>query len=615
MISPEKLKALPPLPGVYLMKGRRGEVLYIGKAKNIRSRVRSYFHGTSDTRHTVRFLVSKVADLDFIVTANEKEAFILEDTLLKRYKPRYNIRLKDDKTYVSIKLTLSDTFPRILVTRRVKSDGSRYFGPYASARKVRETIKFIRRLFPLCTCSEAEFNNRVRPCLDYQLGICAAPCVGYLSEERYEELVEATILFLEGKNRRLITLLKGRMREASKSLEFEAAATIRDQIAALEETLREQKVVSHKGIDRDLFALAEESGALLVKVISVRDGRVVGGRDFPFRGREIPLDEFLSSFLSQYYRRDAFIPDEVVVPHAPEGREVIEEWLSDRKGRRVRVVVPRRGERVRLLAMATANAEESLRERGGGEAETNLLLLEALQKRLRLGKLPKVIEAFDISNTGGVLAVGAMVTFRAGEPDKKSYRLFKIRMSDGPDDYGMMYEVMSRRYKKAGRGAGGDRGMPDLIIVDGGKGQLNVALRVLEELGIEGVEVAALAKERDNAGAGGAGKGERIFLPRVKDPVLLREGSKPDLLLRRIRDEVHRFAISYHKRLRKRGIASVLDEINGIGPKRRRALLARFGSVERIRGVSLKELLTVEGINEKIALAIKERLERASSPS
>ena len=247
MIGEEKLKALPSLPGVYLMKGGGGEILYIGKAKNIRSRVRSYFHGTSDARYTVRFLVAKVDNLDFIVTANEKEAFILEDTLLKRYKPRYNIRLKDDKTYVSIKLTLSDTFPRIIVTRRVKSDGSRYFGPYASAHKVRETIKFSRRLFPLCTCGKTEFNNRVRPCLDYQLGICAAPCVDYISEERYGELVDAVTLFLEGKNRKLISLLKVRMREASKGMEFERAAAIRDQIAALEETLREQKVVSHKG--------------------------------------------------------------------------------------------------------------------------------------------------------------------------------------------------------------------------------------------------------------------------------------------------------------------------------------------------------------------------------
>ncbi|MCP3677083.1 MAG: excinuclease ABC subunit UvrC [Deltaproteobacteria bacterium] len=623
MIDEEKLKALPSLPGVYLMKGDGGEVLYIGKAKNIRVRVRSYFHGRSDDRYTVRFLVAKVAGLDYIVTANEKEAFILEDTLLKRYKPRYNIRLKDDKTYVSIMLTLSDTFPRILVTRRVKSDGSRYFGPYASAHKVRETIKFIRRLFPLCTCGKTEFNNRVRPCLDYQLGICAAPCVGYMSEERYGELVDAVTLFLEGRNRRLMTILKGRMREASKEMAFESAAAIRDQITALEETLSEQKVVSHKRADRDFIAVAEGGRRVLVKVMLVRDGRVVGGRDFPFKGLEIPLEELLSSFLSQYYRRDSFVPNEVIVPHTPEGREVIEEWLSDRKGRRVRVLIPRRGERVRLLAMATANAEESLRKVSGGEAETSALLLEVLQKRLRLGSLPRVIEAFDISNTSGKLAVGAMVTFVEGEPDKERYRRFRIRMSDGPDDYGMMYEVMSRRYRREGGGAGSDCGMPDLILVDGGKGQLNVALKVLDELGIDGVEVAALAKERSNTSAGGEGagkgagkgKGERIFLPKVKDPVLLQEGSKPDLLLRRIRDEVHRFAISYHKRLRKRGIASVLDEIHGIGPMRRRALLTRFGDIKRMRSVSLKELLTVEGINEKIAMAIKEGLERTSSPS
>ncbi|MFQ5328878.1 MAG: excinuclease ABC subunit UvrC [Thermodesulfobacteriota bacterium] len=620
MISEEKLKALPTLPGVYLMKGNGGEVLYIGKAKSLRARVRSYFHGTSDTRYTVRFLVARVADIDYMVTANEKEAFILEDTLLKRHKPRYNIRLKDDKSYVSIKLTMSDTFPRILVTRRVKSDGSRYFGPYVSTQKVRETIKFIRFLFPLCTCGKTEFSNRVRPCLDYQMKICSAPCVDYISEEQYGDMVGSVTLFLEGRNRRLITLLKGRMKDASREMAFERAAAIRDQVAALEETLREQKVVSHKGAaDRDFVAVAEEGGRVLVKVMSVREGRVVGGRDFPFKERIVPLDEFLSSFLSRYYRRDSFVPDEVVVPHTLEGRVGVEEWLSDRKGRRVRIVVPRRGERVQLLAMAMANAEESLRNMSGEEEETNTLLVEALQKRLRLKSLPRVIEAFDISTIGGTLSVGAMVTFVDGAPDKSRYRRFRIRMSDGPDDYGMMDEVMSRRYRRTG----GDWGLPDLILVDGGKGQLNVALRVLEELGVEGVHVAALAKERVNGNAGvkGAGqandkgKGERIFLPNVKDPILLREGAKPDLLLRRIRDEVHRFAITYHKQLRKRGIASVLDEINGIGPKRRMALLTRFGDVERMRSLSIKELLTVEGINEKIAMAIKEGLKREKSPS
>ena len=605
MISEEKLKSLPALPGVYLMKGKKGEVLYIGKAKSIRSRVRTYFHGSSDTRYTVRFLVAKVASLDYIVTANEKEAFILEDTLLKRYKPRYNIRLKDDKSYVNVKLTLGDAFPRILVTRKVKKDGGRYFGPYASAHKVRETVKFIRRLFPLCVCSASEFNNRVRPCIDYQLGICAAPCVGYISEESYGELLDGAALFLEGRNRRLMTLLKGKMKEAAGRMEFEAAAAIRDRIAALEETLREQKVVSHTGADRDFFAWAEEEGALFMKVLSVREGRVVGGRDFSFKKREIPLDEFLAAFLSQYYRREFFVPDEVVVPRLLEERQVIEGWLSESKGKKVRIVVPRRGERVRLLAMAADNAAEALRERSAGGEERAELLPEALRKRLRLKTLPRVIEAFDISNTSGKLAVGAMVTFSDGAPDKKRYRLFRVRRSDGPDDYGMMYEVMSRRYKRSG---GDGWALPDLIIVDGGKGQLNVALKVLQELGIEGVEVGALAKERKNSADEKKGRGERFFLPLVKDPVVLREGSKPDLLLRRIRDEVHRFAISYHKRLRKQGIASVLDDIDGIGPARRKALLTRFGDIGNIKAASKKELLTVEGINEKIAVALREGL-------
>jgi excinuclease ABC subunit C len=607
MVSEERLNRLPRLPGVYIMKGKGGEVLYIGKAKNLRARVRSYFQETSDTRYTIRFLVSRISDLEYMITTNEKEALILEDTLLKKLKPRYNIRLKDDKTYVSIRLTLDEKFPRILVTRKIKKDSSRYFGPYTSAQKVRDTIKFIRRIFQLCNCSKVEFNNRVRPCLDYQMGICAAPCVGYISEKDYGEFVNGVIMFLEGRNQRLLRLLRKKMMEASKAMEFEKAARVRDQIIAIEETLKEQKVVSYRGLDQDVFAYFKEDGSIAVKGLFVRDGRVVGDSDFFFEGTEIPLAEFFSSFISQFYMREAFIPDEVLIPLAIEDMDIIQEWLSDRKGKKVKVLSPVRGERKRLVEMVFVNAREVIKRKLEKGKDGEMLILEGLKKRLKLGRVPRIIEAFDISNIGGEMAVGAMVTFRDARPDKDRYLLFKVRLKGGPDDYGMMKEVISRRYGGASKVA---KDLPDMILVDGGKGQLNIVCNVFKELEIKGPDIVSLAKDRDiqQGGYGGRarGRGERVYLPRIKDPIVLREGTKTDLLLRQIRDEVHRFAISYHKKLRGKGIASILDEIPGIGPNKRKALLTRFRSLEGVRGASVKELLTIKGISERIAMMIKE---------
>src|SRR3990172_2984182 len=372
MITEERLKNLPQSPGVYLMKGSKGEVLYIGKAKNIRSRVRSYFRDTSDTRYTIKFLASKVSDIEYLITTNEKEALILEDTLLKKHKPKYNIRLKDDKTYVSIKLTLQEQFPRIFITRQIKKDGSRYFGPYASAQKARETVRFIRQLFPLCTCSPLEFKNRVRPCLDYQLGICSAPCVNFISEAAYKELVDKTILFLEGRSKELLAELKANMLTASDSHEFERAAKLRDQIAAIEATLEEQKVVSGERIDRDIFAHIVSNGDFLIQGLFVRDGRISSARDFFFKSHELPAEEALSSFLAQYYSsdrslltacRDRFIPDEIIISAAIEDKDTIEDWLSEKKGKKVGLFIPAKGDRFKLLKMADANAKESIKRR------------------------------------------------------------------------------------------------------------------------------------------------------------------------------------------------------------------------------------------------------------
>src|SRR3989344_2679005 len=634
----ESIKGLPQYPGVYLLKGSKGEVLYIGKAKNIRSRVRSYFRDTTDTRYTVKFLASKVSDIEYLITTNEKEALILEDTLLKKYKPRYNIRLKDDKTYVSIKLTLSEKYPRILITRQIKKEGGRsplkpapacfkrgvcgdkYFGPYASAQKARETVKFTRRLFPMCTCSPSEFRNRVRPCLDYQLGICSAPCVNFISEAAYRELVDKTILFLEGRNRELLSALKANMLTASDSHEFEKAAKLRDQIAAIEATLEEQKVVSVEKIDRDIFAHIVSDGDLLIQGLFVKDGRLSGARAFFFKSDELPAEEALSSFLAQYYSgdrslltacRDRFIPDEIILSLAVEDKETIEDWPSEKKGKKVGLFFPAKRDRFKLLKMADANAKESIKRRKEA-LQGKDALLDELKKRLHLKKTPKVIEAFDISNISGKLAVGAMVTFEDAKPNKNRYRLYKIKTIKEPDDYGMLKEVLFRRYKKADK----ELGLPDLILMDGGKGQLNIALTVMGELGINDIDIAAIAKEGEEKKVVGGrwpakqsskSLGEKIYLPNVKDPIILKEGSAPDLFMRKIRDEVHRFAIRYHKKLRGK-IKSVLEEVSGIGKKRRDMLLKHFGSLEMIKQASVEDIARVSGITISLAEDIKKTL-------
>src|SRR3989337_912496 len=586
----ESIKGLPQYPGVYLLKGSKGEVLYIGKAKNIRSRVRSYFRDTTDTRYTVKFLASKVSDIEYLITTNEKEALILEDTLLKKYKPRYNIRLKDDKTYVSIKITLSEKYPRILITRQIKKEGGRsplkpapacfklgvcgdkYFGPYASAQKARETVRFIRRLFPLCTCSPSQFRNRIRSCLDYQLGICSAPCVNFISEAAYKELVDKTILFLEGRNKELLSALKANMLTASDSHEFERAAKLRDQIAAIEATLEEPKVVSGEKIDRDIFAHIVSNGDFLIQGLFVRDGRISSARDFFFKSHELPADEALSSFLAQYYSSDRFIPDEIILPLAVEDKESIEDWLSEKRGKRVTLFIPAKGDRFKLLKMADANAKESIKRRNEA-LQGKDALLDELKKRLHLKKTPKVIEAFDISNISGKLAVGAMVTFEDAKPNKGRYRLYKIKTIKEPDDYGMLEAVLFRRYREGYK----ELGLPYLILMDGGKGQLNIALKVLGELGINDIDIAAIAKEKGQ-GARGRGQkeqGEKGYCPNVKAPIILKEGSGADLFIRKIRDEVHRFAIRYHNKLRGK-IKSALEEISGVGKKRRDMLLKHF---------------------------------------
>lgn len=609
----EKLAALPARAGVYLLKDPRGKVIYVGKAKNLRARVRTYFRG-GDERSQVRFLMQKVADLETLVATNEKEALILENNLIKQYKPRYNIRLKDDKSYVSVKVTVNDPWPRILVTRKIVKDGSKYFGPYHSAYSVRETLDTIRKIIPLRTCSNGVFRNRSRPCLEYQIKRCLGPCCLPVDPETYQHHLRQATMLLEGKSRELVRQLKAEMTAAAENLRFEDAGRLRDQIRAIEKTQEKQQVVAHWGVDQDVFGLYREGGFVEAQVLFVRQGKLTGNQAYSFEDFELGDEDLLEDLLTQFYQGDRYVPDEILVPIELEDREARMEYLGDKKGARVEIFRPQRGDKASLVRMAQENAAHSFRERRdtGKQRER---MSEELQRKLHLRNAPKRIECFDISNIHGSLAVGSMVTFDEGEPDKNRYRRFRIRTVPGADDFAMMYEVLKRRFTRAKE----EGSYPDLLVVDGGKGQLNVAVEVLRELDIPEVDVVGLAKartERDPRSPEVKQSDERVFLPGRMNPVVLRSNSSALFLMQRVRDEAHRFAITYHRELRRRErLRSVLDGIPGVGPARRRRLLRYFGSVQRIREASIDDLVGVPGISRALAREIQERLAPALSPS
>jgi excinuclease ABC subunit C len=610
----EKLESLPPRPGVYLMRDREAKVIYVGKAKDLRARVRAYFR-SGDGRSQIQFLLRRVEDIETLVTANEKEALILENNLIKQYKPRYNIRLKDDKSYLSIKVTVQHPWPRIFATRKIVKDGNRYFGPFSSAIAARETLDIIEKHFLLRNCTDYNFKNRTRPCLQHQIKRCPGPCVLPVDPKEYQEQVRQAILFIEGKSQELVAELKHVMKEKAGALEFEAAAKIRDQIQAVERTVEKQRMVSHWGIDQDIFGLYREGGFIEVQVLFVRQGKLTGNQSYSLEDLEFSDEEVLESLLTQFYQGDRFIPDEILLPVELEDREVRQEYLSERKGRKVAIFSPQRGDKRQLVEMAAQNARQSFFERHDQEKERERMLLE-LQQQLRLRHYPQRIECFDISNIHGSHAVGSMVTFFNGEADKNRYRHYRIRTVDsasGGDDFAMMYEVLKRRFS---RGLGeGD--LPDLVVVDGGKGQLGMALAAMRDLGVKDVDVAALAKMRVQRSARSPEiqrSEERVFLPGQSNPVILKRNSNALFLLQRVRDEAHRFAITYHKQLRTRQtLYSALDRVPGIGGARKRALLRAFGSIKRIEEASLEELLKVPSMNEKIAREILQSLKSFST--
>ena len=608
----EKLEALPAQPGVYLMRDKGGKVIYIGKAKSVRARVRGYFRG-GEERSQIQFLMSRVSDIETLLTSNEKEALILENNLIKQYKPRYNIRLKDDKSYLSIKINVQHPWPRITATRKIVKDGSRYFGPYSSAFAARETLDVIEKHFLLRNCTEYNFKNRARPCLQYQIKRCLGPCVLAVDAGEYRENLREAILFIEGKRQELVDELRRRMQEKSEALEFEAAAKIRDQIQAVEKTVEKQRMVSHWGADQDIFGLYREGGFIEVQVLFVRQGKLTGNQAYSLEDLEFSDEEILESLLTQFYQGERFVPDEILLPVEVEDREAREEYLCERRGKKVSILSPQRGDKRQLVEMAVQNARQSYAERHDQEKERERRLLE-LQERLRLKHYPQRIECYDISNIQGAHAVGSMVTFVNGEPDKRFYRHFRIRTVSedvGGDDFAMMYEVLKRRFSRGLK----EGDLPDLVVVDGGKGQLGMAIAALHELGVKDVDIAALAKmrvERAPRSAEIQRVEERVFLPGQSNPIVLKRNSNALFLLQRVRDEAHRFAVTYHKKIRaQHTLYSALDRIPGIGGARKRALLRAFGSVKRIEEASLDDLLKVPRINEKLAQDIQQALRSA----
>jgi len=597
MTLEEKLQNLPGEPGVYIMKDAKGHIIYIGKAVSLRNRVRSYFQKGSKGEKT-EIMVRQIADLETIVTHTELEALALESNLIKKHRPKYNIILRDDKNYPYLRFDIKAEYPRLEVVRRLKKDGALYYGPYVPAGGMWESLALIRRTFPIAPC-KIEFKSEKpgRPCIQFQIGRCIAPCSGEADKSQYQDMVSQVRLFLEGKNRDLLDLLKQRMEGASEKMDYERAAELRDRIAKIEGALEKQKIISSNFENQDVIGFAFEGGRADIQALFVRNGMLLGRKDFYLDDvRGMKQEEILNDFLRQFYSKEMIIPEEILLPLEVQDREVFETWLTEKRSARVEMFVPQRGRKRELVQMASDNAAQSLREHLLSRRSKERILMR-LQEELGLKNLPRRIEAFDISTIQGTESVASMVRFEDNLPDKRNYKKFKIRTVSGQDDFASMAEVIRRRY-----GSAKEEGtLPDLILIDGGKGQLNTTLDVLKDLGIEEPDVIGLAKAR--SGEEGADREfERVFLPGVEEPVILDPTSATTHLVARARDEAHRFAITYHRKLReKRAIYSELDDISGIGEVRKKALLRHFGSVEKIKAATVEELAGVRGMSKKAA--------------
>lgn len=610
-----KLDTLPSKPGCYIYRNEEGQVIYVGKAINLKNRVRSYFQERSDKDFKTRKLVGNIADLEWIVVGSELEALILEMNLIKKHRPRYNIRLKDDKRYPYIKVHWADPFPKVTVTRQMVNDGSRYFGPYTSVWAVHQTLDVIRRIFTYLTCDRVITGLDPRPCLYYDIKLCSGPCIGAIKQAEYRQAIDDLCNFLEGKTEPIIKRLTDEMEHASEALQYEKAAAIRDRINSIERVVEKQKVISSTEKDSDVIAMARADGEACVQIFFIRSGKLIGREYFILEGTEEAADsEVVTQFVKQFYAEAATIPNEVLLPNEVEEAQIIKQWLeSSRGGPKVDLRVPRRGSSRELVQMAAENATETLRSlRRQWEMDTNRQgeALGELQNALGLKEPPNRIECYDISNTQGTASVGSMVVFEQGIPARKHYRRFNIKTVEGPDDFASMEEVLTRRFRrwqasKEDQGVGRKEDesfarLPDLLIVDGGKGQLGRAVDVLEKYGLSGeVPVTGLAKQE-----------EELFLPGRSDSILLPRHSQGLYLVQRIRDEAHRFAITAHRNARsKKGLASRLESIPGVGPARRKVLLNKFGSIQGILDASVEEIASLPGISPELAQSIKAGLE------
>ena len=600
---------LPTAPGVYLMRDAEGQILYVGKAAQLRARVRQYFGRTSDTRFFISFLEDVLDSVDVLVTSNEKEALILENELIKRHQPRFNVLLKDDKSFLHLRIDDRVEWPRIQVVRRPRRDGARYFGPYHSAGKIRETLRLVERFFQLRNCDDLTFKNRSRPCLQYQIKRCPGPCVLPVDRVAYQEMTQEVMLFLQGKRDQLARQLEAKMNQAAAEMAYEQAARYRDQLQAVRDSLEKQQMVDQRAIDRDVYGLYREGGLLQIVILQIRRGRLLGSQTFGFERQGTPDSEVLSTFVNLYYSNGAPVPHEVLVPTDLNGMAALGQHLAELAGRNTTLKQPRRGAGRRLLDLAAKNAEHAffLARREETLRDGALVRLKA---RLRLANLPIRIECFDISLFQGAAPVASKVVFEGGVPKRSDYRHYRIRTVEGTDDYGMMREVLLRRLR---RGLA-EEDLPHLIVVDGGKGQLNVALAAVADLGIEGVDVVALAKSRvldDEADPDvkPTRSSERVFLPNVREPIPLRAHTDELFVMTHLRDEAHRFAITFHRKRRKKAqFSSPLDGIPGVGPARRRALLRHFGSLRAVRGADVEALAAVPGVGSSLAQEIYDAL-------
>ena len=603
-----RLAAVPLKPGVYIHIDSDGKVLYVGKSSSLRNRLRSYFGSKKNLDAKTTELVSRIADFEFIVTESEQEALLLENSLIKKHKPRFNIRLKDDKTYPYIKVDLAEEFPRVYVTRRTANDGARYFGPFASAGSVRKTLDLLKRLFPYRSCTKAITGNDDRPCLEFHIKRCVAPCTGFASVADYSKVIDQVLMFLEGNTKEVVAELESAMLKASQGLEFERAGALRDRLKAIERVYEGQKVVGMGKENLDVISAAYGGEEAWVEIFFVRQGNLIGRDHFVMSGtRDESGNEILARFIEQFYSSASHVPRRILIPEKINREPVITEWLQTRRDGPVQITVPERGPKRRLVQMVSDNAIQGLEQlKLKWISDTNRMesAMSELQEQLNLPKLPKRIECYDISHIQGTNTVASMSVFEDGKPLSSDYRRFKIKSRDGNDDFASMKEVLTRRFKRLKNAReGGEENTsfaasPDLVLIDGGKGQLSSAVEAMLFLGLQDIQLASIAKRE-----------EEIFLPDAAEPVIMPRNSQALFLLQRVRDEAHRFAITFHRNLRgKYSVKSALDLVPGVGPKRRKMLIRTFGSVKGIREASEEQLAAAPGMTAKVAQQIKEHL-------